>query len=111
MNTMTTNSAEVHNTLTMPALLLKLESAATALGALAIYIHLGGSALLFVLLILAPDLSMIGYARNVAIGAMVYNVVHTYALPIALALIAVAIGSTLARTRTSKGSIVSRPRK
>ncbi len=32
---------------------------------------------LFVVLILAPDLSMLGYLAGSRVGAAVYNVVHT----------------------------------
>lgn len=36
--------------------------------------------LLFLLLILAPDLSMAGYMINNRIGALIYNIFHTYTL-------------------------------
>jgi hypothetical protein len=39
----------------------------------------------FVLLFLEPDLSMIGYGANARVGAAMYNVVHTYVGPLALA--------------------------
>ena len=44
---------------------------------------------LFLVLILAPDLSMIGYAAGDTIGAAAYDAAHTYALPVALAAIGV----------------------
>lgn len=44
-----------------------------------------GSWLLFVLLFLVPDLSMIGYAMNPRIGAAAYNAIHTYVGPLLLA--------------------------
>ena len=39
-----------------------------------------------VLLILAPDLSIVGYLGGNALGAVAYNLAHTYVLPLALAL-------------------------
>ena len=39
---------------------------------------------LFALLFLVPDLSMIGYAINLRMGALFYNLGHTYVFPIAL---------------------------
>ncbi len=44
-----------------PRLLLRLEGLAAAAAALTIYARLGGSWWLFALLILAPDLSIMGY--------------------------------------------------
>ena len=51
------------------------------LGTVAAYALLHGSGLLFVVLLLAPDLSALGYLVNVRIGALTYNFVHTYVLP------------------------------
>jgi hypothetical protein len=48
---------------------------------LLLYWKHGGSWLLFILLILAPDLFMIGYVRGPRLGAAVYNVGHTWLLP------------------------------
>lgn len=67
-----------------PGVMLRLEGLLVAVGVLALYGRLDGSWLLFLLLILAPDVSMLGYLAGTRVGAAVYNVVHTYALPIAL---------------------------
>lgn len=40
---------------------------------------------LYLLLALAPDLSMIGYAAGPRVGALTYDAVHAYALPVAVA--------------------------
>lgn len=45
------------------------------------YWHTNGSWLLFFLLILAPDLSALGYLVGNTIGAYTYNLFHTYLLP------------------------------
>jgi hypothetical protein len=68
-----------------PRPLLRLEGATVlALGLLA-YQWSHGSWLLFVLLFLIPDLSMIGYVANARVGAITYNAVHSYVVPLALA--------------------------
>ena len=47
----------------------------------------GFSWLLFFLLLFIPDLWMIGYAFNRKVGAIIYNIVHTYVFSILLILI------------------------
>ncbi len=64
--------------------MLKVENGAIAALALALYAANDFSWLLFVLLFLAPDLAMLGYLLGNRVGAMVYNVIHIYATPIAL---------------------------
>ena len=76
--------------LSMPNLLLRLEGLTVLVSAIALYVHQGGSLLMFLALILAPDLSAIGYMVNTRVGSIVYNVVHFYALPASLAAIALA---------------------
>ena len=53
--------------------------------AVVLYFHEGFGWLALVLLALAPDLAMIGYAAGERAGAATYDIVHTEALPIALA--------------------------
>jgi hypothetical protein len=74
----------------LPAILLRLEGAAFFGGAIALYASQGGSGVMFVLLLLAPDLSAVGYLVNPRIGSYAYNSVHTYALPAVLAALALA---------------------
>lgn len=70
--------------LTKPGLLLRIEGAAIFACSLFFYRSLGVSWLLFVALFLWPDLFMVGYLANVKLGAGLYNLVHTDALPLAL---------------------------
>jgi hypothetical protein len=39
----------------------------------------------FLAFILAPDLSFAGYLAGPPVGAVIYNLAHTYAFPVALA--------------------------
>lgn len=74
-------------TTTLPALLLRLEGAAVLVAATLLYWEHGGSWLLFALLFVAPDLSMIGYLAGPRVGAAVYNLFHTVTLPVVLAVV------------------------
>jgi Domain of unknown function (DUF4260) len=74
--------------LTRPSLLLKLEEAALFLATILLYHHFQFSWLLFAILFLAPDLSMLGYLANPRVGAALYNLAHTLFLPLTLFLIA-----------------------
>jgi hypothetical protein len=63
---------------------LRVEGLAVLAGALAVYFVLDGPLWLLAVLALAPDLSMLGYLAGPRIGSVVYNVVHTYAVPLAI---------------------------
>jgi hypothetical protein len=76
--------------ISLPKLLLHLEGVVFFLGAIALYATQGGSWVAFVLLLLAPDLAMVGYLVNPRVGSYAYNAVHTYAAPAALAALSLA---------------------
>jgi len=65
---------------------LRLEGLAAFAAAVALYAHAGFSWWIFAALILAPDLAMLGYLAGPRAGAAAYNLVHTYALALPLAL-------------------------
>jgi hypothetical protein len=68
----------------LPARLLRLEGLAVAAGALALYFDAGYGWLVLLLLILAPDLSALGYLAGKRVGAVTYDLAHTYVWPVAL---------------------------
>lgn len=73
-------------------LLQRLEGlAALGLG-VAAYAWLGQSWLIFALLFLVPDITMLGYLRSPRLGRLTYNLGHNYALPALLALAGLAVG-------------------
>jgi hypothetical protein len=78
-----------------PRLLLRVEAALALAGAIAAYHHLGGSWWVFAALLIAPDLSFFGYVAGPRMGARVYNAVHTYLAPAALALAGILLPSLL----------------
>ncbi len=75
--------------LTKPRWLLHLEGA--SIFALALVLYRAGHFhwWLFALLLLTPDLFMLGYVASPTIGSAVYNLVHTLAVPILLLGIAI----------------------
>lgn len=72
MNTAVTGAAR---------LLLRLEGLTAFVAVLAAYRLVGGSWLLFVVLFLVPDLSMLAYLGGPRRGALGYNAIHTYLAP------------------------------
>jgi hypothetical protein len=67
--------------LALPPILLRIEGAVLLALSVLLYDLNGASWLLFVLLFLAPDLSMLGYLSEPRTGAISYNLFHTYVLP------------------------------
>ena len=82
--------------LARPAAILRVEGATMLVGSVLLYWVGGGSWWLFALLLLAPDLSMLGYLVGPRVGALTYNVFHSYPLPAALGLFGVLAGAPLA---------------
>ena len=73
---------------------LHLEGAAAFLAGAALYRSLGGDWLWLVPLLLVPDVSIAGYVLGPATGAFIYNVVHNWAIALAM----VGLGLWLAST-------------
>jgi hypothetical protein len=67
-----------------------LEGAAALGAALLLYAHHGESWTLFALLFLAPDLTLAGYLAGSRVGAAIYNLGHSYVVPLVMALAAIA---------------------
>jgi predicted Co/Zn/Cd cation transporter (cation efflux family) len=66
---------------------LRLEGAAVLALSVFLYARGGHSWALFALLILAPDVAMIGYLAGSRFGAVVYNLAHVYVGPVLLAMV------------------------
>ena len=91
-----TPAAGSRSWLTRPCVLLRIEGGILlAISALFYWVN-GGSWGLFALLILAPDVSALGYLVGTKVGTATYNLVHTYALPGGLAAFGVLASSPLA---------------
>ena len=84
------------NLLARPAAMLRVEGATMLVGSVLLYWTGGGSWWLFALLLLAPDLSMLGYLAGSRVGAVAYNAFHSYPLPAALGIFGMLAGAPLA---------------
>ena len=80
----------------LPRVLLRVEGIAFGGSAIALYFDAGYPWWLFVALVLAPDLSMLGYLVGPAFGTASYNAAHTYSLPVVLAAIGVIVDADIA---------------
>jgi uncharacterized protein DUF4260 len=65
----------------VPRVLLRMEGAVLLGLAVFAYARYGVSWWLFVVLLLAPDLGMLGYAAGPRVGAIAYDAMHTYLGP------------------------------
>jgi len=68
----------------LPAGFLRLESLVVLVAAVALYFDGNYAAWAFFAFLLAPDLAIAGYLAGPKVGAVVYNLAHTYAWPVAL---------------------------
>jgi len=72
------------NNISGTTIILRLEGLALALACLWLFSLFHQSWWLFAVLILAPDLSMLGYFAGPKVGAALYNAVHSWVLVVAL---------------------------
>lgn len=72
---------------------LRAEGLATLATGLAGFLFLGLPWWAFVLLLIVPDVSMVGYLRGPRVGAIVYNVGHDLLTGVAIAGAGLAVGS------------------
>jgi len=79
-----------------PATLLRVEGVALLALSVLVYWVNGGSWLLFGALLLAPDLSMLGYLAGPKVGAAIYNAFHTYAMPAVVGALGMVFASPVA---------------
>ena len=68
---------------------LKLEALAALVVALWFYAHDDGGWIRFAVFFFLPDLAFFAYLAGPRAGAAVYNLVHSYALPLALLLVGI----------------------
>mgnify|MGYP001384008110 CR=1 FL=1 len=68
----------------MNKIFLHLEGFAILLLSLYVYSYFEFSWLWFFVLLFTPDLSMVGYLVNTKVGAVLYNLIHTYSLSVGM---------------------------
>lgn len=79
-----------------PIALQRLEGGVLLALSLLVYWKFAGPWLVYVLLILAPDLFMLGYLGGPRLGAAVYNLGHTWLFPGILAAVGIIAGTSFA---------------
>jgi hypothetical protein len=80
----------------LPHVLLRLEGLAVAAAAVVLYFRQDFGWILFVALILAPDLSFAAYALGPRVGAVVYDAAHTEIFPVVIGTLGVVTDSGVA---------------
>jgi hypothetical protein len=78
-----------------PGRLLRLEGVAVFAAALGAYFAIDGRLWLLLVLALAPDLAMLGYLAGSRVGSHLYNALHTYVAPLAIAGVGVLVATPL----------------
>jgi hypothetical protein len=78
--------------MSLPKLLLRAEGASVFLASLLAYRALHGSWVWFAVLFLTPDFGMLGYLFGTKVGAICYNAVHTYLVPLGAGVACHALG-------------------
>ena len=68
--------------LTRPGALLRIEETALLVGAVVLYWQMHFSWVLFAVLVLAPDLFMVGFLASPKVGAAIYNFGHLVVWPL-----------------------------
>jgi hypothetical protein len=81
------STIEARHGLSMPRALLHLEGAAVFILATLVYFLLGHPWWIFLLFLLAPDLSAIGYAFGMRAGSIIYNLAHITVWPLAIGVV------------------------
>jgi len=73
----------------------RVEGLAIGVAVLFFYAEINASWLLFLILFLIPDITMLGYAKNKKLGANIYNLGHSFVLPLVLLIFSYSIEQTL----------------
>lgn len=72
--------------------LIHLEGLIIFLASFFLYWYFNYSILMFILLLLTPDISILAYKINSFVGSRCYNLFHTYIFPIILTVLGVILG-------------------
>ena len=76
-------------------IMLRLEGLTLFAGMVLLYAVWGGSWWLYLILFLVPDISFAAYLSGPRFGAMIYNTMHTYLIPIPLMVIGLGLEAPL----------------
>jgi hypothetical protein len=73
---------------------LHAEGLAAFLAGTLLYFQAGGDALLFLPALLLPDVGLLGYLRGARLGALTYDLIHNWAVGLAVLGAGIALGSS-----------------
>jgi Domain of unknown function (DUF4260) len=76
----------------LPTAFLRLEGLVLLGLALLLYAVADGSWIVFLLLFLVPDVAILAYLRGNTVGALIYNLCHTYLVPALLVVLGIVAG-------------------
>lgn len=88
--TTTENTEKSGFSMSQPKLFEHLNGLAFFAGSIVAFGIVSGDWLAFILLLLVPDVFMLGYYINSKVGAWIYNIGHSYALAVAIIIAGVA---------------------
>ena len=78
-----------------PKFILRLEGATLFAASIALFSLQGQSWWLYPLILFVPDIFMLGYVRNTKLGAVIYNIGHSYPAAALLTVLGFSINSSL----------------
>ena len=79
----------------LPVVLLRAEGGVLLLLSVFFYWRTGSAWLPYLVLLLAPDVGMLGYLGGTRLGAVAYNIFHVYVAPAILLVAGIVYGSSL----------------
>ena len=78
-----------------PKLILRLEGATVFAASIAFFAYQGQAWWIYPALLFVPDIFMLGYLRNTKLGAVIYNLGHSYPLAAIVSVLGVCASSPL----------------
>jgi len=81
--------------MTRPVMYQRVEAAVIGVAAFLIFVHLHYHVVWFFVFLLSVDISILGYLINKRIGALIYNIGHSFIVPPILLAIGIMDGSRL----------------
>ncbi len=84
LNSTNVKTADQKSSVSLPNALLRMEALVLLIGGILLFANAGGVWWVFLVCLFVPDLSAIPYMINLRVGAVSYNLVHTYAMPLVL---------------------------
>ena len=87
-----TTQTETRKSISQPRIFVHLNGLGFLVGAVVAYGAVSGDWLAFILLLLVPDVAMIGYKVNRTIGSWMYNIMHSYILAVGIIILGYTLG-------------------